>query len=151
MPPSIRIATVISALSACAAIVGCSGSPTAPSAANASNSQAMLGTLDQSQLAAQAAHLSPDDFAARGWECRPSPVPGRTVCSHPHQGFPAVPPPEDRPPTFTLLVWENGSFAGTLILRRPDLYEGQRCESTAAPYIFRPVIGYYECLHTVGH
>ena len=27
----------------------------------------------------------------------------------------------------------------------------QVCESTGAPYISRPVIGYYECLHTVGN
>lgn len=149
-PGGIRIAVV---LSACAVMAGCSGPPTAPTATGAPNSQAIIGTTgtsDQSQLSAQAANLTPDDFAARGWECRPSPVPGRTVCSRPHQEFPAVPPPDDRPPSFTLLVWENGNFAGTLILIRPDLYQGQPCESSGAPYIFRPVIGYYECLHTVG-
>ena len=35
-------------------------------------------------------------------------------------------------------------------LVRGDLYHNQPCDSTGDPYIFRPVIGYYECLHAVG-
>jgi hypothetical protein len=159
-----RIATL---LSACAVIAGCSGQPTAPTATGAANPQAILGataTVDQSQLTVQAANLTPDDFAARGWECRSSPVPGRRVCSRPNQGFPAVPPPADRPPSFTLLAWQDGLFDGTIVLLRPDLYCGAdvsdplgtctrnapSCDATGEPYIFRPVIGYYECLHKVG-
>jgi hypothetical protein len=99
----------------------------------------------------QASNGSPDDFAARGWECRTSPVPGRVVCSHPNQGFPAVPPPTNRPATYQLRAWQDGVFAGNILLIRPDLYEGQPCDSTGEPYIYRAVIGYYECLHTISN
>lgn len=121
--------------------IGCSAPAAKPSAVQP------LGDVDP---ASQAFHLSPDDFAARGWECRPSPLPGRVVCSHPHQGFPVVPPPADRPPSYTLKAWENGVYVGTITLMRTDLYQGQPCDGTGQPYDFRPVIGYYECLHRVG-
>lgn len=153
-PPDIARARLLNGTAAvltCAlACTGC-GSPIGPTArAGQSALSTAAPTVDGSQNAAEAAALTPGDFAARGWECRPSPVPGRIVCSRPNQGFPTVPPPADRPPTFTLLVWQDGSFAGTLLLIRPDLYQGQICESTGQPFIFRSVIGYYECLHTVG-
>ena len=162
-PQAGRMAIV---LSACAVIAGCSGPPAAPTATTAASSQliAALDSADGSEVSLQAANLTPDDFAARGWECRLSPVPGRRVCSHPNQGFPAVPPPADRPPSFTLLAWQDGAFDGTILLRRPDLYCGAdasdplgtctrnapSCDGTGEPYVFRPVIGYYECLHKVG-
>jgi hypothetical protein len=98
----------------------------------------------------QASSATAEDFAARGWECRQSPVPGRVACSHPNQGFPVAPPPTDRPATYQLKAWQDGVYAGTILLIRPDLYNGQPCESTGEAYIFRPVIGYYECLHTTG-
>ena len=44
----------------------------------------------------------------------------------------------------------NGTFIGTEILLRTDIYNGQMCESTGEPYVFRAPIGYYECVHTVG-
>jgi hypothetical protein len=119
--------------------IGCSAPAATPSAVQPSGAS----------LTGQAAQ-SPEDFAARGWECRPSPVPGRVVCSHPQQGFPAVPPPADRPPSYTLKAWENGVYVGTITLIRPDLYEGQPCDGTGQSYILRSVIGYYECLHRVG-
>jgi len=96
----------------------------------------------------------------RGWTCRNPPVPGRVSCSSPNQGFPTVPPPADRPASYTLKVWQGAgcslsnlaacSYAGNLILLRPDVYNGQTCESTGDPFIWLPVIGYYECLHTTG-
>jgi hypothetical protein len=56
-----------------------------------------------------------------------------------------------------LKAWQDGAYAGTILLIRPDLYNGQICEppdepgdSPGEPYIYRPVIGYYECLHTTG-
>jgi hypothetical protein len=104
---------------------------------------------------ALAAVSTPDDFAARGWDCRPSPIPGRIVCSHPQQSFPvaAFPPdvpPEDRPVTVTLLAWEDGVFAGMILLIRPEIYREQPCSSTGEPYVLRPIIGYYECLNRTG-
>ncbi len=127
------------ALGAALVAIGCSAPAARPSAVQP------LVDIDL-----QAAQQSPDDFAAHGWECRPSPVPGRVACSHPHQGFPAVPPPADRPPSYTLKAWDNGVYVGTISLIRPDLYQGQPCDGSGQPYIFRPVIGYYECLHRIG-
>jgi hypothetical protein len=61
--------------------------------------------------------------------------------------LPGPPPPADRPPTFTLLVFDNGVFIATDLLIRSDLYNGQECRATGAPYRFIARIGYYECLH----
>jgi hypothetical protein len=100
-----------------------------------------------------AAHLSPTELQMRGWTCFQPPVPNRIVCSRPHQGRPTIgfPPPEDRPSTFTFLVFDgSGAFAGTELLIRSDLYRGQLCESTGEPFVFRAAIGYYECVRTVG-
>ena len=105
------------------------------------------------------------ELTARGWTCFiPPPFPTRTVCSHPNQGFPAIPPPADRPATYNLWIFENGQFAGTNHLIRPDLYcgadvtdaagtctrKGATCRSTGDSYFFATIIGYYECLHTTG-
>jgi hypothetical protein len=109
--------------------------------------------------------LTPTDLIARGWSCfTPPPFPTRTECSHPNQGFPPIPPPADRPATFTLWRFENSQFVGTLLAIRPDLYCGADvtdpagtctrnaplCASTGQPYSFVPVINYYTCLHTPG-
>jgi hypothetical protein len=109
--------------------------------------------------------LTPTDLTARGWSCfTPPPFPTRTECSHPNQGFPPIPPPADRPATFTLWRFENGEFVGTLLVIRPDLYCGADvadpagtctrnaplCELTGEPYSFVPVIRYYTCLHPAG-
>jgi hypothetical protein len=146
-----RIAAV---LSACALLgAGCSGSPSGPTTADARTQQGVLDatrTLNGAQFAAQAEHLTPDHFAAHGWDCRPTPVPNRVACSPPHQGFPTIPPPDDRPASFTFLAWESGIFAGRVTLLRTDLYSGQTCDSTGEPYAFRERIGYYECLHRTG-
>jgi hypothetical protein len=102
---------------------------------------------------ASGAELSPTDLEQRGWSCFPPPVPDRIVCSRPNQGFPTIadPPPADRPASFTFFVFDgDGRFVGTEVLIRTDLYKGQLCESTGQPYVFVPVIGYYECVHTAG-
>jgi hypothetical protein len=98
-------------------------------------------------------HPSPSELQGRGWTCFTPPVPNRIVCSHPNQGFPVVgnPPPEDRPASYQLWVFDGaGVFHGTELLIRTDLYKGQVCESTGAPYVLVPIIGYYECVHTPG-
>jgi hypothetical protein len=64
--------------------------------------------------------------------------------------LPGPPPPDDRPATYTLLVFDNGVFAGTDLLIRSDLYNNQPCRSTGGPYRFNPRIGYYECVHPSG-
>ncbi len=99
---------------------------------------------------ATAAQLSPDDLTNRGWTCFTPPVPNRIVCSHPNQGFPVVgnPPPADRPATYQFFLFDGaGNFVGPEFLIRTDLYKGQICEATGEPYVFVPIIGYYECVH----
>ena len=102
-----------------------------------------------------AAALSPADLTARGWTCfQPPVVPARIICSHPNQGLPVVgsPPPEDRPATYNLFRFDGtGAFVGSVHLIRTDLYSGQPCQPSGNPYVLVPIIGYYECLHTVGH
>jgi len=95
-----------------------------------------------------------EDFQARGWNCR-NPVPGVVVCSPPGQSLPvvAIPPaqpPDDRPETVLLKRWRNGVFDANVLLIRPEIYNGQLCESTAAPYAYIGVLGYFECAHAPG-
>ena len=126
--------------------------PTAPSAPS-------------TPIAVSTGHPTPSELVARGWSCfTPPPFPTRTVCSHPNQGFPPIPPTADRAATFTLWLFENGEFVGTELLVRPDLYCGAdvndpagtctrnapRCESTGQPYFFQPLIRYFECVRTPG-
>jgi hypothetical protein len=162
--------------------VGCgdSGSPVSPSAFERSGARAISAEASSdypvkaafpitpgltTPLPAPGGPLTPTDLIARGWSCfTPPPFPTRTECSHPNQGFPPIPPPADRPATFTLWRFENGQFVGTLLAIRPDLYCGADvndpagtctrnaplCGSTGQPYSFVPVIRYYTCLHTRG-
>lgn len=152
--------------------VGCagSGSPVSPSgfersAVGAVNSTFPIAAGLTTPLSASGGRPTPTELIAHGWSCfTPPPFPTRTECSHPNQGFPPIPPPADRPATFTLWRFENGQFVGTLLAIRPDLYCGAdvtdptgtctrnapRCESTGQPYSFVPVIRYYTCLHTPG-
>jgi hypothetical protein len=133
-------------LTAAMLAVGCSPTPTAPAAQ--AGVSGLGGGMDVLSTG-----VTPADLTARGWECRvPPPLPDRLVCRAPNQSFPnpAV-PVDERPPTFTLLVFQNtGAFIGTLTGLRADLYRGQICGPTGEPYIFRPPIGYYECLHPAG-
>ena len=132
--------------------VSCSGSPTGPSQA-ASMAAAAPGAAVQS--ASQEGGVSAEDLQARGWDCRP--VPGRptlSACSPPNQAHPALipgpPPPDDRPATINLLIFDNGAFVGHNSMIRSDLYHGQPCRSTGGDYRFIARIGYYECLHPPG-
>ena len=133
--------------------VGCSQTPTAPS-----QSAAMASTTGGAQALGldQAPGLSLEHLAARGWDCRPAPFnPTRVTCSPPNQphpvSLPGPPPPDDRPTTFTLLVFDNGVFVGTSLLIRSDLYSDQPCRSRGGLYSFIRLIGYYVCLHPKGY
>lgn len=127
---------------------GCSGSPgvTSPSQP--------VGSITAGAMA-DAPGLSLEQLQASGWDCRPAPFnPTLTTCSHPNQphpvSFSGPPPPPDRPASIPLRVFDNGVFAGTSLLIRSDLYNGQTCRSTGLPYTFIARIGYYECLHRQG-
>jgi|RhiMetdeSRZDD1v2_1073273.scaffolds.fasta_scaffold35452_4 hypothetical protein len=149
-------------------VSGCGSSPTSPTSpqtatpaipagaavgiAGANHARPHVAIITTAQLASTA-HLNPTELETHGWTCFRPPVPNRIVCGRPNQGRPTVgnPPPDDRPETFTFLVFEgSGLFVGTELLIRTDLYNGQLCESTGQPYIFRALIGYYECVRTIG-
>lgn len=135
------------------AVIACS-QPTSPSGQPDRATQAAPQSTTSGIRAENSSHLTPSDLVANGWACRITPTGDRYICSHPNQGFPVfgVPPPADRPSTFTFLTFGlTGNFIGTEILIRTDLYSGQPCESTGQPYILRAAVGYYECVHTAGN
>ena len=153
MQPAYRNRAIVGTL-LCGTIAGaCSPSPVGPSQfRTAAPTIVESVTVSESRITTQAAGLAPEDFAARGWDCRPSPSnPQIITCSPPNQVHPASlpgpPPPVDRPETIRLLVFVNGAFTGITLLIRSDLYNGQECPSTGAPYRFIARIGYYECRH----
>jgi hypothetical protein len=132
---------------------GCSQSPSAPSPSQAAASP--TSSSAEPIVMAQAPGLSLEHLAAQGWDCRPAPFnPIRVTCSppnHPHPlTLPGPPPPADRPAAITLRVFDSGEFAGTSLLIRSDLYNGQTCRWTGGLYNFIGRIGYYECLHPHG-
>jgi hypothetical protein len=145
---STRAAAVALALGIMAA--GCSQSPAAPSMTAPTATGAESGSA--ATMAIGQAKLTAADLAARGWDCRPLPFnPTRVACSRPNQLHPLLlpgpPPADDRPASITLLAFDDGVFAGTLVLIRSDLYRGQPCSSTGDVYTFIARVGYYECLH----
>jgi hypothetical protein len=98
---------------------------------------------------AQADPVSPENLAERGWTCFPTPPfvsPPRIVCANSGLGRPFPGNPDPQPaynlPTFDLA----GAFLGHVHLVRADLSQGQPCAGTGQPYVFRDLIGYYECL-----
>ena len=139
----ILLATVL----ACMLSAACGQPPGSPSTTAVGASSAAL--------AVQGTGQSWQDFAARGWNCRTPNNGPVTVCSPPNQplpvvAIPPVQPPPDRPETVILKRWRNGVFEANVLLIRPEIYNGQRCESTGEPYLYVTVLGYFECAHMVG-
>jgi hypothetical protein len=86
---------------------------------------------------------------AQGWTCYAPPVGAdRIVCFEPGVGRP-LPGNPDPAPSYNGLLFSASS--GELFLKvhfiRDDLYHGQRCGKD--PYIFRALIGYWECVHDI--
>jgi hypothetical protein len=86
---------------------------------------------------------------AHGWTCYAPPVGAdRIVCFEPGVGRP-LPGNPDPAPSYNGLLFSASS--GELFLKvhfiRDDLYHGQRCGND--PYIFRALIGYWECVHDI--
>ena len=97
---------------------------------------------------AAAAGVTAQDLDARGWTCVPFPPADRTSCFAPGVGRPVPGDPELRPTrAFLAFSLSTGEFLGTGHLVRQDLYAGQPCAPGDDQYIFRALIGYYECLH----
>jgi hypothetical protein len=122
--------------------------PSAVAAEGRTGSGAATGGLMPQALSGG---LTPIELIERGWSCRVTPV-GTTACSPPGQGLPVFGAPEDRPPSYLLHVFDTatGEFLGFARMIRTDLYEGQTCPSTGAPYVYLPHIGYYECFNQVS-
>jgi len=129
------------------------GDVSSPAAAG-SSAVAPLGEVSNAApTIAGTPSVTPADLVARGWTCVTPPTPNRIVCSHPKQGFPVFgnPPPEDRPASYSLWMFDGaGTFIGPYTLLRSDLYQGQPCDGTGEPWIHRPPVGYYECVHSIG-
>ena len=113
---------------------------------------AAVGTVTLAAMVAvpaQAEGPTPATFTAAGWDCFQTPpiaVPPRIVCANPGLGRP-FPGNPDPPPAYTLPTFDlSGNYLGRVHLIRADLYSGQSCEPTGDPYVFRPAIGYFECL-----
>lgn len=87
-----------------------------------------------------------DHLLRANWDCQQR-VPGRIACAPPGIGLPPIPPlgeagrPVHRVAVFTL----DGTPIGTAHFLRADLYHGQTCAFTGQPFVFRALIGYYEC------
>ena len=147
-------AGLAAAVAACALATACSQTPANPTMPTVTPT----GTPTVATAAVSSAHGTGQtwqDFEARGWNCR-TPVPGVTVCSPPGQPLPvvAIPPaqpPGDRPETVMLKRWRNDVFEANVLFVRPEVYNGQPCESTGQPYIYIGVLGYFECAHIVGN
>jgi hypothetical protein len=87
------------------------------------------------------------DLQEHGWTCFPSPInPAITVCFNPGEGRPFPGNPDPRP-TYNARDFDtaSGEFLYTVHLVRDDVYNGQPCGQD--PYIFRALIGYWECPH----
>jgi hypothetical protein len=130
-----------------ALIIACSQTPTSPSKPGAGNAG-----LSPSVSSAQETGKSWQEFEAHGWNCRTPNNGPVTVCSPPGQplpvvAFPPSQPPEDRPPTVLLKRWRDGVFEANVLLIRPEIYNGQICESTGLAYTYAGFLGYFECAH----
>jgi len=153
-PVYFRMAT---ALAATALLAACGQTPTSPTQV-ARVAVTSTGATASSGLAvtSQGTKQTWQDFAARGWNCRTPNNGPVTVCSPPGQPLPTVAlppaqPPADRPETVLLKRWRDGVFEANVQLIRPEIYNGQPCESTGVPYSYITVLGYYECAHIVGN
>ena len=97
--------------------------------------------------AASGAHaqgLTSAQLAAQGWTCfTPPSVPNLVACFNPGLGRPIA----DTRPAYSVLLFSrlSGEFLNTAHLIRDDVYRSQPGRDDA--YVFRPVIGYWECVH----
>jgi hypothetical protein len=88
-----------------------------------------------------------DHLRSANWDCQQR-GPAFISCAPPGIGLPPIPPlGEDGRPVYQLAVFGlDGTPVGTAHFVRADLYNGRTCAFTGQPFVFRGVIGYYECL-----
>lgn len=92
---------------------------------------------------------SQQNLENHGWTCFvPPTVPDWVVCYNAGQGRPFPGNPDPRPShTFLAFSSSSGEFLFTGHLLRADLYAGQPCAPGGEQFVFRGLIGYYECVH----
>ena len=107
----------------------------------------VVAVLVSAATPAQAEGVTPETLAAAGWDCFLTPpfiVPPRIVCANPGLGRPFA---GNQDPAYTFPTFDlGGNYLGKVHLVRADLYGGQPCGPSGGPYVFRSLIGYYECL-----
>jgi len=87
------------------------------------------------------------NLVAHGWTCVEFLPANKWSCFNPGTGRPFPGNPDPRP-SYTFLAFDRSSddFIYTGYLIRQDLYGGQPCAPGHDPYVFRALIGYYECV-----
>ncbi|HKU60208.1 MAG TPA: hypothetical protein VJQ44_03245 [Gemmatimonadales bacterium] len=100
-----------------------------------------------SQVELQAATL--DQLRNANWDCQQR-GPSAIACAPPGIGLPPIPPlGVNGRPVYELSIFGlDGTPLGTTHFLRADLYAGQTCAFTGQPYVFREIIGYYECFRS---
>jgi hypothetical protein len=90
-----------------------------------------------------------DHLLRANWDCQQR-VPGRIACAPPGIGLPPIPSlGENGRPVHNVAVFAlDGTPIGSAHFIRADLYHGQICVFTGQPFVFRQLIGYYECFRT---
>ncbi len=96
---------------------------------------------------AQAQGPTRENLLAHGWTCVEFAPANRWSCFDPGVGrpFPGNPDPA---PSYIFVGFDltTGDFLYTGHLIRQDLYRAQPCAPGGEPYVFRALIGYYECV-----
>ena len=120
------------------AVGACSSPPTAPTDAHA------VTSLTTAQLELRGTSL--DGLRNANWDCQQR-VPGFISCAPPGIGLAPIPSlGENGRPVYEIAVFLlDGTPFGTAHFLRADLYHGQTCAFTGQPFVFRALIGYYEC------
>jgi hypothetical protein len=96
---------------------------------------------------AQAQGPTRENLLVHGWTCVEFAPANRWSCFNPGVGRP-FPGDPDPAPSYNFLGFDltTGEFLYTGHLIREDLYRGQPCAPGGDPYVFRALIGYYECI-----
>lgn len=121
------------------AVGACSSPPTAPTDAHA------VTNLTTGQLELRGTTL--DSLRNANWDCQVRGPLSFTSCAPPGIGLPPIPSlGENGRPVYQIAVFRpDGTPFGTAHFVRADLYRGQTCVFTGQPFVFRAIIGYYEC------
>jgi hypothetical protein len=108
---------------------------------------AMIALVGAFSASARAEGVTNEQLQAHGWIGYPPPGGiDRIVCFDPGVGRPFPGNPDPAPSyNFLLFSASSGEFLFTGHFIRADLYSGQRCGNE--PYVFRALIGYWECVH----